>query len=58
VTLTTYKGTADAKNGVIQFTDVKIVNGIHNTDLIKTSGIFTCENSGLYHREDQDLIIL
>ena len=39
---------ADAKNGVIQFTDVKISNGIHNTDSIKTSGIFTCENPGLY----------
>ena len=23
-------------------------NGIHNTDLIKNSGIFTCENPGLY----------
>ena len=23
-------------------------NGIHNTDSIKTSGIFTCENPGLY----------
>jgi hypothetical protein len=33
---------------VIQFTDVKISNGIHNTDSIKTSGIFTCENPGLY----------
>ena len=39
---------ADAKNGVIQFTDVKISNGIHNTDSIKTSGIFTCETPGLY----------
>jgi hypothetical protein len=39
---------ADAKNGVIQFTDVKISNGIHNTDSTKTSGIFTCENPGLY----------
>jgi hypothetical protein len=37
-----------AKNGVIQFTDVEISNGIHNTDSIKTSGIFTCENPGLY----------
>ena len=39
---------ADAKNGVMQFTDVKISNGIHNTDSIKTSGTFTCENPGLY----------
>ena len=39
---------ADTKNDVIQFTDVKISNGIHNTDSIKTSGIFTCENPGLY----------
>ena len=46
--LTTCKGAADAKNGVIQFTDVKIANGIHNTDSIRTSGIFTCENPGLY----------
>ena len=23
-------------------------NGIHNTDLIRNSGIFTCENPGLY----------
>jgi hypothetical protein len=37
-----------SKNGVIQFTNVKISNGIHNTDSIKTSGIFTCENPGLY----------
>ena len=43
----TCKG-ADTTNGVIQFTDVKIANGIHNTDLIRTSGIFTCENPGLY----------
>jgi hypothetical protein len=33
---------------VIKFTDVKISNGIHNTDSIRTSGIFTCENPGLY----------
>ena len=39
---------ADAKKGVIQFTDIKISNGMHNTDSIKTSGIFTCENPGLY----------
>jgi len=38
----------DAKNGVIQFTDVKTVNGINNTYLIRISGIFTCENPGLY----------
>ena len=35
-------------SGVIKFTDVKIADGIHNTDSIKTSGIFTCENPGLY----------
>jgi hypothetical protein len=34
---------------VIQFTDVKIADGIHNTDLIRNSGIFTCENTGLYY---------
>jgi len=39
---------ADEKNGVMQFTNVKISNGIQNTDSIKTSGIFTCENPGLY----------
>ena len=39
---------AAAANGVIRFLDVKIANGIHNTDLIRNSGIFTCENSGLY----------
>ena len=33
---------------MIKFTDVKIVNGIHKTDLIRNSGIFTCENPGLY----------
>ena len=38
----------DAKKCVIQFTDIKISNGIHNTDSIKTSGIFTWENPGLY----------
>jgi len=45
--LKTCKG-ADTSNGVIQFTDVKIANGIHNTDLIRNSGIFTCEHPGLY----------
>ena len=35
-------------NGVINFTDVRIADGIHNTDSIRNSGIFTCENSGLY----------
>jgi hypothetical protein len=35
-------------SGVIKFTDVKIADGIHNTDSIETSGIFTCENPGLY----------
>jgi len=39
---------AGAKNGVIQFTDVKTANGMHNTDSIRNSGIFTCENPGLY----------
>jgi hypothetical protein len=33
---------------VIKFTDVKIADGIHNTDSIRNSGIFTCENTGLY----------
>jgi len=46
--LTTYVPTGGDTNGVIQFTDVKIVNGIHNTDSIRNSGIFTCENPGLY----------
>ena len=32
----------------MQFTVVKTVNGIHNTDSIRNSGIFTCENPGLY----------
>ena len=35
-------------SGVIKFTDVKISDGIHNTDSIRNSGIFTCENPGLY----------
>ena len=48
MTLTTCKGAADAKNDVIQFTNVKIVNGIHNTDSLRNSGIYTCENPGLY----------
>ena len=39
---------ADAQNGVMQFTDVKTSNGIHNADSIKTSGIFTCKHPGLY----------
>ena len=43
----TCKG-ADAKTGVIKFTNVKTADGIHNTDLIRNSGIFTCENPGLY----------
>ena len=33
---------------MIKFTDVRIADGIHNTDLIRNSGIFTCENPGLY----------
>ena len=33
---------------MIKFTDVKIADGIHNTDSIRNSGIFTCENPGLY----------
>ena len=33
---------------MIKFRDVRTANGIHNTDLIRTSGIFTCENPGLY----------
>ena len=27
---------------------LQIANEIHNTDLIRNSGIFTCENPGLY----------
>ena len=46
--MTTYVGSPDVTNGVIKFTDVKVANGIHNTDLIRTSGIFTCENPGFY----------
>ena len=34
---------------MIKFTNVKIADGIHNTDSIRNSGIFTCENPGLYH---------
>jgi hypothetical protein len=33
---------------VIKFTNVKKADGIHNTDSIRNSGIFTCENPGLY----------
>ena len=33
---------------MIKFTDVKIADEIHNTDSIRNSGIFTCENPGLY----------
>ena len=33
---------------MIKFIDVKIADGIHNTDSIRNSGIFTCENPGLY----------
>ena len=39
--------TAD-KNGVIQFTDVRLTDGIHSTDSITNSGIFTSENPELY----------
>ena len=35
-------------SGVIKFTDVEIADGIHNTDSIRTSGIFTCEDPELY----------
>jgi hypothetical protein len=48
VALTTCKGAGDDKNSVIQFTDIKTANGVHNTDLIRNSGIFTCEHPGLY----------
>ena len=33
---------------MIKLTDIKITDGIHNTDSIRNSGIFTCENTGLY----------
>ena len=46
--MTTCCGTHHDTNGVIQFTDVKIANGIHNRDSIRNSGIFTCENPRLY----------
>ena len=46
--MTTYVPSGGVTNGVIQFTDVKIVNGMHNTDSIRNSGIYTCENPGLY----------
>ena len=48
VALTTRVPSGGVRNGVIEFTDVKVANGIHNTDLIRNSGIFTCENPGLY----------
>ena len=48
VALTTCKNPNGTIDGVMQFTDVKTVNGIHNTDSIRNSGIFTCENPGLY----------
>ena len=41
-------GSEGDTNGVIKFTDVKIADEIHNTDLIRNSGVFTCENPGLY----------
>ena len=46
--MTTCVSSGGGRNGVIKFTDVKITSGIHNTDLIRNSGIFTCENPGLY----------
>jgi len=48
VALTTCIGSYGVVNGVIKFTVVKTANGIHNTDSIRISGIFTCENPGLY----------
>ena len=44
----TCKSAAALKNGVIQFTDVRLADGIHSTDSIRNSGIFTCEHLGLY----------
>ena len=41
-------GSVVDESGVIEFTHVKISDGIHNTDSIRNSGIFTCENPGLY----------
>ena len=46
--MTTCVGSDGDVRGVIKFTDVKLANGINNVDLIRTSGIFTCENPGLY----------
>jgi hypothetical protein len=46
--LKTFVGSVVDVSGVIEFTDVKISDGIHNTDSISNSGIFTCENPGLY----------
>ena len=48
VALATCKNANDTIGGVMQFTDIKTVNGIHNTDSIRNFGIFTCENPGLY----------
>ena len=48
VALKTCKSGAALKNGVIQFTYVRLAVGIHNTDSITNSGIFTCEKAGLY----------
>ena len=48
VALKTCVGSEGDANGVIKFIDVRIADGIHNTDLIRNSEIFTCENPGLY----------
>jgi hypothetical protein len=46
--LKTFVGSVVDVSGVIEFTYEKISDGIHNTDSIRNSGIFTCENPGLY----------
>jgi len=48
VALKTCVGSSYDANGVIKLTDVKIADGIHNTDSIRNTGIFTCEKPGLY----------
>ena len=46
--MNTCVGLSGPINSKLKFTEVKTANGIHNTDLIRNSGIFTCENPGLY----------
>ena len=44
--MTTCAASSGVTNDVIKFTGV--ANGIHNTNSIRNSGIFTCEHPGLY----------